>query len=412
VFDVAVIGGGIVGLATGYVLSERFPDARVAVLEKEAAPARHQSGRNSGVIHSGIYYRPGSLKARLARAGNRAMVAFCEQHGVPFERTGKVIVATRPAELLLLEALYGRGLQNGLCVRKLRGEEVREVEPHVRAVAGIYVSSTGTADYGAVCRTYAALLTGAGNELRLGCKVLGIRETAHGYALETTTGALETRFLVNCAGLHSDRVARLGGARPEAKIVPFRGEYYELRPERRGLVKGLIYPVPNPNFPFLGVHFTRDVHGHVHAGPNAVLSFKREGYRKRDVSFRDTAETLLYGGFWRLVAKHAGDGLQETLRSWSKAAFVRSLQRLVPEVEASDLRPAPAGVRAQALRPDGGLVDDFSIVQQPRAIHVLNAPSPAATASLEIAKAIVQRIPLLPHISAPYTHRLYTRGEP
>lgn len=393
-FDVAIVGGGIVGLATGFVLSQRHPDVRVVVLEKESAPAQHQSGRNSGVIHSGIYYKPGSFKARFARAGNRSMVAFCEEHGVAYELTGKVIVATRPSELPLLRALFDRAQQNGLSVRKLRGEEVREVEPHVSALEGIHLPSTGIADYGAVCRTYAALLTQTGGELRLKSKLLGISETPQGYVLETTTGSVETRFLVNCAGLHSDRVARLGGATPDAKIVPFRGEYYTLKAAKHHLVKGLIYPVPNPNFPFLGVHFTRMIGGHVHAGPNAVLSLKREGYRKRDVNLKDTAEVLSYPGFWRLASKHAHNGLQETIRSWSKPAFVQSLQALIPEVQACDLEPAPAGVRAQALKADGSLVDDFLLVHRPRAVHVCNAPSPAATASLEIAKAVIQHIPL------------------
>lgn len=391
--DVAVIGGGIVGLATAAALTERYPDARVLVVEKEDAWASHQTGRNSGVIHSGIYYRPGSLKARFARAGCRSMVEFCRRHDLPYEITGKVIVATREEERPRLEALYRRGLENGLALQRLDAEGVLEHEPHVRAVAGIFVPSTGITDYAAVCRTLARLVEDGGGTLRLGTEVTGLRERPSGWLLETDRGEVEAGWVINCAGLHSDRVARLGGADPGARIVPFRGEYFELTPQTRHLVRGLIYPVPNPDFPFLGVHFTRMVDGSVHAGPNAVLAYAREGYRKTDVDLADLVDTLSYTGFWRLAARHAGEGLKEMWRSYSRAAFVRSLQALIPEITENDVVPSPAGVRAQALTRAGELVDDFLIVERPRALHVCNAPSPAATSSLEIAREVVGRLP-------------------
>lgn len=392
-YDVAVVGGGIVGLATAACLSQRFPEARVLLLEKEEVLAAHQTGRNSGVIHSGIYYKPGSYKARFARAGCRSMVEFCERHGVPFEVTGKVIVATREEELPRLEALYRRGQENGLALQRLDAEGVREHEPYVRALQGIFVPTTGITDYAAVSRALARLAEERGATLRLGTRVTGLRERSSGWLVETDRGEFETRFLINCAGLHSDRVARLGGADPQARIVPFRGEYYELTPEKRYLVRGLVYPVPNPDFPFLGVHFTRMIDGAVHAGPNAVLAFAREGYRKRDVALADLADALSYPGFWRLAVKHAGEGMREMWRSASKRAFVRSLQQLIPDVTEADVVPSPAGVRAQALTRSGELVDDFLIVEKARALHVCNAPSPAATSSLEIAREIVGRVP-------------------
>lgn len=392
-FDLAVVGGGVVGLATARELLRRFPGASLVVLEKEADWAAHQTGRNSGVIHSGIYYKPGSLKARFARDGSRSMIEFCAEHGIAHEVTGKLIVATSPEELPRLSALEERGRAHGLAVERLEGAGLKEREPHVEGIAGLWVPSTGIADYRAVARTLARLVAAAGGELRTLVRVTGARDLGDRHVLETSSGSVEARVLVNCAGLHSDRVARLAGARPGARIVPFRGEYFELVPHRRGLVKGLIYPVPNPDFPFLGVHFTRGVDGGVHAGPNAVLALAREGYRKTDLDLADLAETLAFRGFWRLAARHAGEGLREAWRSASKAAFVRSLQRLVPGVRAEDLVPAAAGVRAQALAPDGRLVDDFLIVEGPRAVHVCNAPSPAATASLEIGRAVAARAP-------------------
>jgi L-2-hydroxyglutarate oxidase len=373
------------------VLGQRRPELKLIVLEKESEIARHQTGRNSGVIHSGIYYKPGSLKARFAREGNRKMVEFCTKHGVSHEVCGKVIVATNDKELPLLEELYRRGLENGLAVRKLSSEEVREIEPHVRCKRGLAVPSTGIVNYREVCLKYVGLIEQQGGVVKTGVRAGKIEQRGRVYTIETTAGAIETGFLINCGGLQSDRLARQAGQKPEAKIVPFRGEYYELVPKKRHLVRTLVYPVPNPQFPFLGVHFTRMIDGSVHAGPNAVLAFKREGYRKTDFDFSDLRETLAYRGFWKLARRHYKEGFAEIYRSLSKAAFVRSLQRLVPEVRADDLIPASSGVRAQALMPDGKLVDDFLIMNGQNSIHVCNAPSPAATASLEIGAAIAEK---------------------
>jgi L-2-hydroxyglutarate oxidase len=392
-FDCIVIGGGIVGLAVAWTILERKPEVRIAVLEKEDGWARHQTGRNSGVIHSGIYYKPGSLKAKLCREGNQRIVEFCQQHGIPYEPCGKVIVATKPSEIPLLDALFERGLANGLTVKRLTASQVLEIEPHVRCLAGIQVPSTGIVDYASVSRKLAELVAIGGGELRLGTKVLRFRADGQKLILETSKEPLSARWVINCAGLHSDRVAKLARVNPGARIVPFRGEYYELKPERRRLVTNLIYPVPDPRLPFLGVHFTRMIDGSVHAGPNAVLSLKREGYHRTSFDWRDFMDTMTYVGFWRLAAKYAGSGLEEMHRSISKKAFVRSLQQLIPEITEQDLIPGESGVRAQALRPDGGLVDDFLIINSPSAIHVCNAPSPAATASLEIGRAIAEQIP-------------------
>jgi (S)-2-hydroxyglutarate dehydrogenase len=394
-YDCAIIGGGIVGLATAMTITEKQPGIRILLLEKERDIALHQTGRNSGVIHSGIYYKPGSLKARFAREGSRSMVEFCRQHGIPCEIDGKVIVATEDRELAPLENLYQRGLENELDVSKLSHEQVRELEPHVQCLAGIRVPSTGIVDYRRVCSKYAEIVSGEGGTVKTGARVERIQGKGGNHLLETSIGAFEARFIVNCAGLHSDRVARLSGLDSKARIIPFRGEYYELVPERRHLVKSLIYPVPNPAFPFLGVHFTRMIDGSVHAGPNAVLAFKREGYFKTDFSAADFFEIIRYRGFWRLARKHIREGMMEIRRSLLKSDFVRSLQRLIPEVQARDLVPAPAGVRAQAVMPDGSLVDDFLILRGRNSLHVCNAPSPAATASIEIGKAIAEQIPLL-----------------
>ncbi|MCU0541868.1 MAG: L-2-hydroxyglutarate oxidase [Oscillatoriaceae cyanobacterium Prado104] len=388
-YDFAVIGGGIVGLSTAMALGLRYPDASILAIEKESSWAAHQTGNNSGVIHSGIYYKPGSLKANLCREGNRLLVEFCQKHEINYEICGKLIVATNLEELPLLDNLYQRGLANGLKIEKVTAEEVKEIEPHVSCLAAIRVPTTGIINYRQVCDKYAELVASRGGELRLSTKVLKIAPILDGVEIATTQGSFQAKFIVNCAGLFSDRVAKLAGVDPEVQIVPFRGEYYELVPEKRYLVKHLIYPVPNPNFPFLGVHFTRMIDGSVHAGPNAVLSLKREGYQKTDINLRDLVETFTYPGFWKLAAKYAGVGIEEMVRSFSKAAFVRSLQKLIPEVQAEDLVPTHAGVRAQALTKDGGLVDDFLLVRGERAIHVCNAPSPAATASLAIGEAIV-----------------------
>jgi len=392
-YDFVIIGGGIVGLSTAMALGQRDPDAKIAVLEKENDWAFHQTGNNSGVIHSGIYYKPGSDKARFCREGRDSMVKFCQDHGIDHEVCGKVIVATKQAELPLLENLYQRGLQNGLEVARLTAEAVTAIEPHVQCLAGIRVFSTGIANYRQVTQKYAEVASRQGSELFLNTRVQTIIETPQGQVIETSQGAFETRWVVNCAGLHSDRIAKLSNLDPQVKIIPFRGEYYELKPEKRYLVKHLIYPVPNPNFPFLGVHFTRMVDGSIHAGPNAVLSLKREGYKKTDVDLKDVVEIFTYPGFWKLASKHAGEGFQEIIRSLSKTAFVQSLQALIPAIQADDLIPTHAGVRAQALMADGKLVDDFLMITDRYSTHVCNAPSPAATASIAIGRAIANQVP-------------------
>ncbi len=394
-FDCVVVGGGILGLSVAWTILEKWPGCRVAVLEKEDAWARHQTGRNSGVIHSGIYYKPGSLKAKLCREGNRRLLEFCREHGIRHEVCGKVIVATTVSEIPQMENLYGRGVANGLTVKKLSASEVKEIEPNVSCLAGLHVPATGIVNFSDVCQKLAELIEIGGGELRLDTKVLGFRSNGSQAVLETSKGTLAAQRIINCAGLHSDRVAKLDGTQPGAQIVPFRGEYYELKPESRSLVRNLIYPVPDPQFPFLGVHFTRMIDGSVHAGPNAVLSLKREGYARTSFELRDFLDTMTYSGFWRLAAKHTRSGLAEIHRSFSKKAFVRSLQKLIPEIREEDLAPGGAGVRAQALRPDGSLVDDFLIVTSSRGIHVCNAPSPAATASLEIGRVIADQIPEL-----------------
>jgi L-2-hydroxyglutarate oxidase len=391
--DYAIVGGGIVGAAVALTLSERYPGVDCVLIEKEPDWGRHQTGRNSGVIHSGIYYPAGSLKARLCRAGGDSLVAFCEQHGIAYERPGKVIVATQERELPALDGLVERGRANGLAVRRIGAEEVREIEPNVRCRAGVVVPSAGIVDFTQVCGKYVQLAERNGVEARLGSRVESIRRVTGGYRLRLPHGEVACRYLINCAGLQSDRVALMGGADPGARIIPFRGEYFELTPDRRHLVNHLVYPVPDPDFPFLGVHFTRSITGAVHAGPNAVLAFAREGYRKSDVDLKDLAEVLTYRGFWKLASRHWRTGVGEMVRSVSKQAFVRSLQAMIPEVTAEDLVPSPSGVRAQALRPDGRLVDDFLLVEAPNALHVCNAPSPAATASLAIAQTVVDRVP-------------------
>jgi L-2-hydroxyglutarate oxidase len=391
-YDYAVIGGGIVGLSTAMQLAQQYPHARILMLEKEASPAQHQTGRNSGVIHSGIYYKPGSYKARFARAGSSSMVDFCREHDIPHEVCGKVIVATQEKERQGLDNLFQRGRQNGLPVRKISPQELNEIEPHVRCVAGIHVPTTGITNYRKVSQKYLELFLEHGGQVLFENEVRQITDRGRTYLTETTRGEFEAKFLINCAGLFSDRITRLAGKEPGVKIVPFRGEYYELAPSKRHLVKTLIYPVPNPDFPFLGVHFTRMIDGSVHCGPNAVLAFKREGYKKTDFNLRDFCETMSYRGFWKLARRNFGEGMKEIHRSVSKAAFVHSLQQLIPEVQASDLVPCEAGVRAQALLKDGSLVDDFLIVREQKALHVCNAPSPGATASLEIGKAIVAQI--------------------
>jgi L-2-hydroxyglutarate oxidase len=389
-YDIAIIGGGIVGLATALKLLERRP-CKLVVLEAEEQLAAHQTGHNSGVIHSGLYYKPGSLKARNCVAGREAMYQFCAEHNIAHERCGKVVVATHAGETPRLDVLEERGRANGLQgVRRLRPEEIKEYEPHVAGIDGLFVPETGIVDYKQVAQKYAELIQHAGGEIQTNTRVTACRRTRRELILQTTQGDVHTRNLINCAGLQSDRVARLCGVEPGVRIVPFRGEYYELVPQRQHLVKNLIYPVPDPQFPFLGVHFTRMIHGGVEAGPNAVLAFKREGYTRSAISLRDLRETLTYDGFWTLARKHWGMSLGEFHRSYSKKAFVKALQRLLPELREEDIHPAGAGVRAQALAPNGALVDDFHIVEAWRMVHVLNAPSPAATASLSIGQTIAE----------------------
>jgi L-2-hydroxyglutarate oxidase len=392
-YNFAIIGGGIVGLSTAMAIAKLYPTSSILVLEKESKWAFHQTGNNSGVIHSGIYYKPGSFKAKFCRDGCRSMLEFCQKHNLPHEVCGKIIVATEEIELPLLENLYQRGLQNGIQVARLRPEEVREIEPHVSCLAGVRVFSTGIADYKQVCMKYAELIRDQGGDLRLNTKVLKIIHTQQGKILETNQGTFQAGCIVNCAGLYSDRIAKSVGLEPKFKIVPFRGEYYELVPEKRHLVKTLIYPVPNPAFPFLGVHFTKMIDGSVHAGPNAVLSLKREGYKKTDFDLRDFVEVMTYPAFWKLATKYAEEGIKEIVRSYNKSVFVKSLQRLIPEVQMEDFIPTHSGVRAQALMDDGNLVDDFLIIKTENIIHVCNAPSPAATSSLEIGKAVAEQVP-------------------
>jgi (S)-2-hydroxyglutarate dehydrogenase len=389
-YDVVIIGGGIVGLATAVALKSGS-NTSLAVLEAEERLSQHQTGHNSGVIHSGLYYRPGSLKARNCVVGRKAMYRFCQEHGIAHEQCGKIVVATAPGELPALDELERRGRANGLeGLRRLGPEEIREYEPHTSGLAGLLVPETGIADYKQVAQVYADIVRKEGGEIHTKAPVHGCRRYADELVLETSRGAVHCRSLVNCAGLRADQVARLCGVDPQLQIIPFRGEYYELIPERQFLVKNLIYPVPDPRFPFLGVHFTRMIHGGVEAGPNAVLAFKREGYRWEDVSAKDTLQMFSYLGFWKMVSKYWKTGLGEMYRSISQEAFVKALQKLVPELRMQDVRRAGAGVRAQAVAPDGALVDDFCIVESERMVHVLNAPSPGATASISIGKTIAE----------------------
>ena len=389
-YNVAVVGAGIVGLAVALEITRRLPHLRLLVLEKEPSVGQHQSGRNSGVIHSGIYYKPGSLKAKMCVAGARAMVDFCREHQIPHEVCGKVIVATQEEELPRLEELQRRGAANGLTgIRSIGPQELREIEPHATGLRALVVPPTGITNYGAVCDKYAELVSESGGTILTTTAVTGLKRHADEIIIETNRGAFSSASLINCAGLFSDRISRMAGDDPQVMIVPFRGEYYDLTPERSQLVRNLIYPVPDPRFPFLGVHFTRRITGRVDAGPNAVLAFRREGYRRRDFSLGDISSSLTFPGFWRMAAKNWKSGIGEFHRSFSKPAFVQALRRLVPEVQAQDLIPGGSGVRAQALTREGILVDDFQFVPSNRMLHVLNVPSPAATASLVIGKMIV-----------------------
>jgi L-2-hydroxyglutarate oxidase len=387
--DVVVIGGGIVGLSTALRLKQQRPELRVAVVEKEAGPAAHQTGHNSGVIHSGIYYKPGSLKARNCIQGYYDLLEFCQEQHIPFERCGKVIVATRQEQLPALENLYKRGQENGLAgLRHLSGEEVREIEPYCTGIKGIFVPQTGIVDYKVVCERIAKVFQDLGGEVFYNSRVTSISRVQGKVVVATSAGEFQSKLMVNCAGLYCDKIAEMAGMKTDVRIIPFRGEYYALKAEKAHLVKNLIYPVPDPNFPFLGVHFTRRISGEIEAGPNAVLAYRREGYRKSDFHAGELWESLSWKGFRKVAMKYWKTGLGELYRSYSKGAFTRALQELVPEVKESDLEPAGAGVRAQACDREGGLIDDFVIREDEGSIHVLNAPSPAATSGLSIGTTV------------------------
>lgn len=388
-YDVAIVGGGIIGLATALALQRQRPSLRLVVLEKENEVGQHQTGHNSGVIHAGIYYKPGSLKARLCVEGARRLMDFCRQNGIHYDLCGKVIIAVDESELPALEELHRRGVANGIPgLRKIGADELKEIEPEAAGVAALHSPNTGIVDFRRVVRAMDENLRDRGGHVLTGAKVVAVHQNGGGLRVVTDTGEVESALLINCAGLYSDEVARISGVRPEVRIIPFRGEYYLLRPERGSLIRGLIYPVPDPRLPFLGVHLTRTVHGQVEAGPNAVLALAREGYTKSRVNLGELWGTLSYRGFWNMARRYWKAGIYEYHRSFFKGAFARSLQRLVPTITTADLAPGGAGVRAQAVSPAGELVDDFRIMQTESAIHLLNAPSPAATASLAIGEYV------------------------
>ncbi|WP_026701554.1 L-2-hydroxyglutarate oxidase [Salibacterium aidingense] len=389
-YDYVIIGAGIVGLSVAYTIQKKQPDAFIAVLEKEEAAALHQTGNNSGVIHSGIYYPPKSFKAAFAKNGNRSMITFCEEHEIPYEQCGKIIVATEEKQMASLQNLYKRAQDNELTVYWLEEDQLKEREPHVKGVAGIEVPSTGIVNYKTVSDKLAVLIQEKGNHIFFNEQVISINENDE-VSIKTRKQTINGKKMVNCAGLHSDRIAKLAGYHMDMQIVPFRGEYYQLKEEARHLVKHLIYPVPNPDFPFLGVHFTRMIDGGVEAGPNAVLGLKREGYSKMDWNVKDLTQVLVFPGFWKLASSYIREGTAEMVRSVSKKSFIKSLQKLIPEITENDIEKAPAGVRAQALRLNGKLVDDFYIVKGKHSLHVCNAPSPAATGSLQIGEEVFQR---------------------
>jgi len=390
--DILIIGAGIVGLATAYTLTQQYPDKRITVLEKEAGLAQHQTGHNSGVLHSGVYYKPGSLKAVNSLAGRRAMLEFCDRESIPYKLCGKVIVAVGEGDESRLEMLHERGIANGIAVEVIGRDRLDELEPHAAGNRALYLPNAGIVDFRLVCDRLAHRVRERGHSILTGAEVTGLTERDDSVAVRSTAGDFAAAYVVNCAGLHSDRVAALGGTPPAARIVPFRGEYYRLKPEAEHLCNALIYPVPDSQFPFLGVHFTRTAWGEVECGPNAVLAFAREGYRKTDVNVGDLWETLTYPGFIKLGAHYWRMGAGEMWRSISKAAFVKALQRLMPEITAEQLEPMPAGIRAQAVAADGRMLDDFAFAESARMVHVVNAPSPAATASLSIGKTIVEKL--------------------
>ena len=388
--DLLIIGAGIVGLATALEVTGRFPAMSTLVVEKEDRVAAHQTGHNSGVIHSGLYYKTGSLKARNCVTGAASMKRFCQENGVPFEECGKLVVATNAEEVPRLEGLHERGIANGVPgLRMLQPEEFRVIEPHCAGLRALHVPSTGIVDYTSVAQKYAELIRSGGGKIVLAARVTALRGDNHGNVVETTAGTFRSRYVINCAGLYSDTITRMAGLETNLEIIPFRGEYYEIRPERRSLIKNLIYPVPDPRFPFLGVHFTRRVNGSVEAGPNALLAFRREGYRGAPPNLDEAMATLRFAGFRKMAKKYWQKGLGEQYRAWVKSAFTRELQKMIPELQVSDLAPGGSGVRAQAVDLDGNLVDDFYFVHSGSMIHVCNVPSPAATASLEIGKEIV-----------------------
>jgi L-2-hydroxyglutarate oxidase len=391
---IAVIGGGVVGLAAGLKLARRLTATKVFVLEKEEKPGCHQTTHNSGVLHCGLYYKPGSAKAKMAVSGIRQMVEFCQENKVSHEVCGKLVVAVDASEVPRLETLYQRGTQNGLeGLRKLNASEMREIEPHVNGVAGLRVPQEGIVDYAGVCEALVRNIQQEGSEVCTGTRVTALQSrNGGGWNIKTSRGDYEADYLVNCAGLHCDRVAQMAGHKRDVRIIPFRGEYFKIKAPRQNLVRNLIYPVPDPQFPFLGVHFTRLIHGGIEAGPNAVLAFAREGYRKSDINPRDLFDALSFPGLWRFLNQHRKMSWQEMKRSFSPNLFCASLQRLVPEIRLDDLEPGGSGVRAQAMSVDGQLVQDFCFAQQERALHVLNAPSPAATASLAIGDEITAMV--------------------
>jgi L-2-hydroxyglutarate oxidase LhgO len=392
-YDVIIVGGGIVGLATAHRLQEARPHLKVLLLEKEAKLAAHQTGNNSGVLHSGLYYKPGSEKARLSVGGLKQMVAFCRAHGIAHEICGKIVVATEESELPRLENLLERGNANGMDgLRKLNPSQIKEIEPHAAGLAAIHVPQEGIVDYPGVCAKLGELIRKAEGEIELNTRANKIVPDGAGWVIETPAGNFRTNFVVTCGGLHADRLVRAAGKKPIAKIVPFRGEYFKIKPARQHLVRNLIYPVPDPKFPFLGVHFTRLVLGGVEAGPNAVLAFAREGYKWTNVNLRDLSESLFYPGLWKFMIKYPSMCGYEIHRSFSKAEFTRSLQKLVPEIREEDLEPGGAGVRAQAMLPEGRLIEDFHFEEAQGILHVINAPSPAATASLAIGAKIVEKV--------------------
>ena len=391
-FDILVIGGGIIGTATALSLQNKSK-LNILLIEAEKSLASHQTGNNSGVIHSGLYYKPGSLKAKNCTQGSEMLYRFCDEHSIPNKKCGKLVVATSDAEIDALDELFKRGVANGLVgIKKLGAEEIRNYEPHTAGIAGLFVPQTGIVDYTIVTNTFAKIFLEQGGYVETSCEFLSIKNTNSEIIASTTKGEFKIKFLVNCAGLYCDRIARLCSINPGMQIVPFRGEYYKLKIEKEYLVKNLIYPVPDPRFPFLGVHFTRMMKGGVEAGPNAVLALKRKGYTKKDFSFHDVAEILSYSGFWKMALKYYKMGFEEFFRSFSKKAFVKALQKLIPEIQEHDIEPGGAGVRAQALTPDGKLIDDFRIVEADKMVHVLNAPSPAATASISIGKIIAEMV--------------------